>query len=400
MTGLELGLVYEPVAHEVGGGDVFGVWTLPSGAVAVLIGDVSGKGLEVAAASAMVRFFVEARAWDTECPAEVLAQANRILRARLRRGGFATAFLAVVEDGRLRYCNAGHPPPCLLRADGGVRGAAGQRAAARRRGGRPARGARGRRSSSATCCSPPPTGCSRRAARARSSATRGCRSCSPSTAARCRRRRSPSACSPRRRSGRRCSTTTSSCSRCGARPSSSCATSPRAARPRRRCTPSTWRSCASGSARLRPTEAIFATERAFEERARELRRALRPRAAGRLRRRALARPGAGRDQAHVRDGRRARPRPRPAAAGRARAARRRGRGAPRVRLLTTEVLTEARALYASAGYAEVEALERRRPPRLLAREDPGGSPGCGLPYRRRPVRPRRRPPGSLGEFRP
>ena len=118
MTGLELGLVYEPVAHEVGGGDVFGVWTLPSGAVAVLVGDVSGKGLEVAAASAMVRFFVEARAWDTESPAEVLRQANRILRTRLRRGGFATAFLAVVEDGRVRYCNAGHPPPCLLHADG------------------------------------------------------------------------------------------------------------------------------------------------------------------------------------------------------------------------------------------------------------------------------------------
>ena len=82
------------------------------------IGDVSGKGLEVAAASSMVRFFVEARAWDTEHPAQVLAQANRILRARLQRGGFATAFLAMVSDGRLRYCNAGHPPPLLLRADG------------------------------------------------------------------------------------------------------------------------------------------------------------------------------------------------------------------------------------------------------------------------------------------
>jgi GAF domain-containing protein/GNAT superfamily N-acetyltransferase len=118
-TGLELGLVYEPVAHQVGGGDVFGVWTQPSGAVAVLIGDVSGKGLEVAAISAMVRYFVEARAWDTESPAEVLAQANRILRMRLRRGGFVTAFFAIVDDGRVRYSNAGHPPPCLLRAGGG-----------------------------------------------------------------------------------------------------------------------------------------------------------------------------------------------------------------------------------------------------------------------------------------
>jgi GNAT superfamily N-acetyltransferase len=118
-TGLELGLVYEPVAHQVGGGDVFGVWTQPSGAVAVLVGDVSGKGIEVAAASAMVRFFVEARAWDSEHPAEVLAQANRILRMRLDRGGFATAFFAIVSEGRVRYCNAGHPPPCLLRGEGG-----------------------------------------------------------------------------------------------------------------------------------------------------------------------------------------------------------------------------------------------------------------------------------------
>ena len=119
LPGLELGLVYEPVGHQVGGGDLFGVWTLPGGAVAVLLGDVSGKGLEVAALSAMVRFFVEARAWDTDDPAEVLAQTNRILRGRLPPGGFVTAFLAVVEGPALRYCNAGHPPPLVLRADGG-----------------------------------------------------------------------------------------------------------------------------------------------------------------------------------------------------------------------------------------------------------------------------------------
>ena len=76
-----------------------------------------------------------------------------------------------------------------------------------------------------------------------------------------------------------------------------------------------------------------------------------------LRRRALARPGAGRDQAHVRDRRRARPGPRrggcwPSSSGAPRA-----QGARRVRLLTTEVLTEARALYASAGYAEAEVLD-------------------------------------------
>ncbi len=114
LEGYSLGVVYEPVGHEVSGGDVFGVWKLPDGALAVLVGDVSGKGLEVAAVSAMVRFFIEARTWDSACPAQVLAQANAILRRRLPGGvALVTAFLAVVEGGVLRYANAGHVPPLV-----------------------------------------------------------------------------------------------------------------------------------------------------------------------------------------------------------------------------------------------------------------------------------------------
>jgi sigma-B regulation protein RsbU (phosphoserine phosphatase) len=119
LEGYSLGLVYEPVGHEVSGGDVFGVWRLPAGALAVLVGDVSGKGLEVAAVSAMVRFFVEARTWDQECPAQVLTQANAILRRRLPgRVALVTAFLAVIDDGRLTYANAGHVPPLLVAGGG------------------------------------------------------------------------------------------------------------------------------------------------------------------------------------------------------------------------------------------------------------------------------------------
>jgi GAF domain-containing protein len=113
----ELGVVYEPAGHEVGG-DLFGVWTLPSGAVAVLVGDVAGKGLEVAALSAMVRFFVEARTWDSERPAEVLAQTDLLLRQRLPSGCFVAVFMGVIAGGRLRWANAGHAPPVLLGADG------------------------------------------------------------------------------------------------------------------------------------------------------------------------------------------------------------------------------------------------------------------------------------------
>jgi len=118
VPGFDLGIVYEPAGHDVGGGDIFGVWTLPSGALAVLVGDVTGKGLEVAALSAMVRFFVEARTWDSERPGEVLAQTDRLLNGRLPSASFVTAFMGVIAGGTLRWANAGHAPPWLMRAHG------------------------------------------------------------------------------------------------------------------------------------------------------------------------------------------------------------------------------------------------------------------------------------------
>jgi GAF domain-containing protein len=121
LDGFDAGLVYEPSGHAAGGGDVFGIWRLPTGSVAVLVGDVSGKGIEVAAISAMVRFFVEARTWDAADPAVVLAQTNALLRTRLEGTTFVPAVMAVIDDASIRWCNAGHPPPVLLGAGGAVR---------------------------------------------------------------------------------------------------------------------------------------------------------------------------------------------------------------------------------------------------------------------------------------
>jgi hypothetical protein len=79
----ETGLLYAPALGESTGGDVYGAWRLPAGEIAVLVGDVAGKGVETAALSAMVRFFVEARSWDSPAPGLVLEQANSMLLNRL-----------------------------------------------------------------------------------------------------------------------------------------------------------------------------------------------------------------------------------------------------------------------------------------------------------------------------
>jgi GAF domain-containing protein len=116
LPGYETGLLYAPAANEATGGDVYGAWPVGGGEnVAVLVGDVAGKGVETAALSAMVRFFIEARSWDTLRPEQVLEQANAMLLGRLPRDAFVTAFLGILSRDSLRYTNAGHLPPLHVR---------------------------------------------------------------------------------------------------------------------------------------------------------------------------------------------------------------------------------------------------------------------------------------------
>jgi GAF domain-containing protein len=118
LEGYETGLLYAPALGEPTGGDVYGAWRLPGGDVAVLVGDVAGKGVTNAALSSMVRFFVEARSWDARSPALVLEQANAMLGGRLPSDTFVTAFYGVLSPGSLRWAGAGHLPPLHVSAAG------------------------------------------------------------------------------------------------------------------------------------------------------------------------------------------------------------------------------------------------------------------------------------------
>jgi serine phosphatase RsbU (regulator of sigma subunit) len=114
----DVGVLYEPADDQPTGGDLYGAWPLPGGDVAVVIGDVVGKGVETAALSAMARFFIEARSWDVTDPAQVLTQVNAMLHSRLPSDRFVTAFFGLLGQRRLRYANAGHLAPLVLRSDG------------------------------------------------------------------------------------------------------------------------------------------------------------------------------------------------------------------------------------------------------------------------------------------
>lgn len=104
------------------GGDWYDVLPLPDGAVGIAVGDVVGHDLRAAAAMGQLRGVVRSYAWEGRGPGSVLDRCDQLVQG-LEMAAMATAFYARLEaaaGGRraLRYANAGHPAPLLLRPDG------------------------------------------------------------------------------------------------------------------------------------------------------------------------------------------------------------------------------------------------------------------------------------------
>ncbi len=117
IVGLDLGLVMQTAyAPEQVGGDFSDVFSLDGALVAVLIGDVAGKGIRAAGLTERVRSVVRAFSTVDSSPAFILRKTNQLLLRRQTEGEFVTAFLLVLdrETGRATYASAGHPPPVLV----------------------------------------------------------------------------------------------------------------------------------------------------------------------------------------------------------------------------------------------------------------------------------------------
>ncbi|MEV7612646.1 SpoIIE family protein phosphatase [Streptomyces sp. NPDC089799] len=119
--GLEIASRYHPAhgSSEVGG-DWYDVIPLAGDKTALVVGDVMGSGIDAAATMGRLRTATNAFADLDLDPAEVLRHLDRIT------GGLehyiATCLYAVYDPGRaqLRFANAGHLPPAVLRAGGRV----------------------------------------------------------------------------------------------------------------------------------------------------------------------------------------------------------------------------------------------------------------------------------------
>ncbi len=122
VPGLSTAARYLPARS--GGGEVGGDWydvvRLPGGRVAIVVGDVMGRGLSAAALMGQVRAALRAYAVQDQAPAEVLTSADELVRG-LAEDVLVTCVYAVLDarDGSLALANAGHVPPLLLAASGG-----------------------------------------------------------------------------------------------------------------------------------------------------------------------------------------------------------------------------------------------------------------------------------------
>jgi len=106
-------------AREVGG-DFFNYFELPGGQVAVLVGDVSGKGISAALLMANIQATLRARLPLEPDLARLASAIDGEIEASTPPGVYATLFLGILDpEGKtLRYVNAGHHPQFLIRGDG------------------------------------------------------------------------------------------------------------------------------------------------------------------------------------------------------------------------------------------------------------------------------------------
>ncbi|HEV2980218.1 MAG TPA: PP2C family protein-serine/threonine phosphatase [Solirubrobacteraceae bacterium] len=121
--GFQTRALYVPATSGVDvGGDWYDIVAVGDRRVVLIIGDVSGHGLDAATTMALMRHAALAYAAQDPRPASVLRELSTFVHNRDKRDFFATVLCALIdaEAHRLSVASAGHLAPLLLeKANGG-----------------------------------------------------------------------------------------------------------------------------------------------------------------------------------------------------------------------------------------------------------------------------------------
>jgi serine phosphatase RsbU (regulator of sigma subunit) len=122
IEGWRVATMYRPAtgSDEVEvGGDFYDFVDTPRGWI-VLLGDVTGRGVEAASMTSLVRHGARFLAKDEHSPSMILGRLNEALREQAGLS-LCSALCARLADSRLVMSSAGHPPPLIIRDDGRIR---------------------------------------------------------------------------------------------------------------------------------------------------------------------------------------------------------------------------------------------------------------------------------------
>lgn len=112
ITDIDFGYLYRPATGTAKvGGDFYDLFKLHNHNVGIIVGDVSGKGLEAASVTALVRNTIKAYAYQGDDPALAMTKTNNIVAKATPIGTFVTVIFAILntKTAQLTYCSAGHP---------------------------------------------------------------------------------------------------------------------------------------------------------------------------------------------------------------------------------------------------------------------------------------------------
>lgn len=102
------------------GGDWYDYIPREDGSWALILADVSGKGMAAALLMSATRGMLRSLADTCQSPAEVLNRLNRLMVEDFPSGKFVTLIYAVLDPVKrtLQFASAGHLPPLLIDGDG------------------------------------------------------------------------------------------------------------------------------------------------------------------------------------------------------------------------------------------------------------------------------------------
>ncbi len=115
ISGLEVAAFSRPA--QIVGGDYFDYFTYQDGNNGITIADVAGHGVSASLLMASVQTLLRTLVPVNISPTDVLRQMHHLYRNNIRFTTFVTVFIGAFEptDHTFTYCNAGHPPPLVLR---------------------------------------------------------------------------------------------------------------------------------------------------------------------------------------------------------------------------------------------------------------------------------------------